>query len=296
MAYRIRRKDSKAQASLRRIAREQVQAAIRSIDATAIDHAEAIHDVRKRIKKIRGLLRLVRPGFDDYRAENAAFRGIASPLGPQRDAGVRLETFDDVAATTGNRSNDWATVRQALVRQRQAIAAAHDPEGLLHATRGALRDALVRIDTWRVAEDGFDAFETGLKSSYRRARKAMRAACKHGDDDAFHGWRKRNKDHSLHLRLLQPIWPGPMRATQVCAAGLGEVLGQHHDLAVLAAHVRAMADVPSDAADALETAIGSRQRTLATRAGALGAPLYADPARALVKSWRRRYIAWQSAD
>ena len=45
MAYRIRHKDSRAQASLRRIAREEVQAAARSLDTSALDTGDAIHGV-----------------------------------------------------------------------------------------------------------------------------------------------------------------------------------------------------------------------------------------------------------
>ncbi|MCD9006940.1 CHAD domain-containing protein [Luteimonas sp. XNQY3] len=294
MAYRIRRKDSKAQTSLRRIAREQVRAAIRGIDTTAGDTADAIHDVRKRIKKIRGLLRLVRPSFDGYRDENAAFRQIAALLGPQRDAAVLIDTFDRLvegASPTG--SGTFASVRRQLLQHARAIAEAHDPGALLRATRAALQDALPRIERWRLADDGFDAFETGLESSYRRARKAMRAASAHAEDEAFHDWRKRSKDHAFHLRLLQPVWPGPMRAIHACAAELGDALGLHHDLAVLAAYVHAISDVDTGAVAALETRIRLQQREPATRAGALGARLYATPPHALAKSWRRRHAAWQ---
>ncbi|MCD9096759.1 CHAD domain-containing protein [Luteimonas fraxinea] len=295
MAYRIRRKDSKAQASLRRITREQVQAAIRSLDTAALDTASAIHDVRKRLKKIRGLLRLVRPLFDVYRHENAAFQAIAAPLGPKRDADVLIETFDRVVAHAGPADADtFATVRQQLVQHGKAVETAHDPDALLRTARSALQEALLRIATWRLADDGFDAFDTGLKSSYRRARKAMRAAGETGDDEAFHDWRKRTKDHAFHLRLLQPVWPGPMRAIHVCAAELGDTLGLHHDLAVLSEYLHAMTDVDAGVVVAMETPIRTQQRALERRAHALGARLYAESPKALTDSWRRRYVAWHS--
>lgn len=294
MAYRIRRRDSSSQASLHRIAREQVQAAIRSIDTSAVDTGGAIHDVRKRIKKIRALLRLVRPSFGGYRYENATFRKIAAPLGPQRDAGVLIDIFDRVVEGAGpGESESFASVRRELLQHAKAIEEAHDPHALLRATHAALQHALPRIARWRLADDGFDAFETGLESSYRRARKAMRAACAHEEDEAFHDWRKRSKDHAFHLRLLQPIWPGPMRAIHACAAELGDALGLHHDLAVLATSVNAMSDVDTGAAAALEARIRLQQREHATRAGALGARLYAAPSHALAKSWRRCHAAWQ---
>lgn len=295
MAYCIRRKDSKAQASLRRIAREQVQAAIRSIDTAAVDPAGAIHDVRKRIKKIRGLLRLVRASFDGYRNENAAFRAIAAPLGPKRDADVLIDTFDRVVGTAGTADADaFAPVRQRLVQHGKAVETAQDPDALFRAARAALQDALLRIPAWRLADDGFGAFETGLESSYRRARKAMRAAVGNGEDEAFHDWRKRTKDHAFHLRLLQPLWPAPMRAVHACTSELGDTLGLHHDLAVLAGFLHSMPEMDATVIAALETRIHAQQRQFETRARALGARLYAESPAALAKTWRRRHTAWRS--
>jgi len=295
MAYRIRRKDSKAQATLRRIAREQVQAAIRAIDTASVDTASAIHDVRKRIKKIRGLLRLVRPSFDGYRDENAAYREISAPLGAKRDADVLIETFDRVIEHAGPAdAATFGSVRQQLVQHGKAVETAHDPDALLRTARSALQDALLRIPTWRLADEEFDAYEAGLKSSYRRARKAMRVAFDQCDDDAFHAWRKRTKDHAFHLRLLQPIWPGPMRAISTCATSLGDTLGLHHDLAVLAACVRRMTAIDSGTTAALQSRIASQQHPLENRARALGARLYAESPAALATTWRRRHAAWRS--
>ncbi|VXB32540.1 conserved hypothetical protein [Luteimonas sp. 9C] len=293
MAYRIRRKDSKAQIALRRIAREQVHAAIRSLDTNA-STADAIHDVRKRIKKIRSLLRLVGPSFDGYRDENVAFRAIAAPLGPQRDADVLIETFDSVLDPAGPGVPDSvAQVRQRLVQHGRTIGRAHDPTALRADARVGLEAALGRIATWRLAEDGFAAFAQGLEASYRRARKAMRAARETGKDDAFHTWRKRTKDHGFHLRLLQPVWPGPMRAIHVCAAQLGDTLGLHHDLAVLDTHLQCMRDVDEAVIAALRTRIAQAQRLSEARAHALGVRLYAESPAALARSWRRRHAAWR---
>lgn len=293
MSYRVAHDDPTPQAAVRRIARDEVEDALRCLD-DGRDTATAVHGVRKRCKKIRGLLRLVRPGFDGYRAENAAFRGIAARLGPLRDAEVLVDTFDRVVeASGGDVAGTLAPVRHQLCLHRAAVANADDPDARLRAARDALEAALPRTSGWQLADDGFDAFARGLRWSYRRGRKAMRAACAEGDDDAFHDWRKRCKDHTFHLRLLRPIWPGPMRAYCTCAAELGEVLGVHHDLAVLAERAGGMGTVDGSARAALAARVRARQRELAQRAHALGARLYAQTPSALAKSWRRRYEAWR---
>ncbi|WP_158238393.1 MULTISPECIES: CHAD domain-containing protein [Luteimonas] len=294
MPYRIRHRDSDPQAAVRRIAREQVEAALQGIDRHDADTAPVIHDVRKRCKKVRGLLRLVRPGLATYRLENAAFRNIAAPLGPLRDAGVRVDTFDALVAPLDARdAASLVPIRNRLRLERDTLAAAQVPDALLRDAREALQAALARIATWRLEDDGFDAFAGGLRTTYRRGRKAMRRARRTGDDEAFHDWRKRCKAHAFHLRLLRPLWPGPMRAQRACAEALGELLGEHHDLAVLASCVRAMRELPRDAVDTLLARIRERQHALARRADAIGARLYAESPSALAHTWRRRYKAWR---
>jgi CHAD domain-containing protein len=294
MSYRIRHKDATAQAAVRRIARDQVEGALRSIDERGPDPAGTIHDVRKRCKKIRGLLRLVRPVFDGYGAENAAFRDTAGSVGALRDAEVLVGAFDHVVeATGGDDAGRLTPIRQRLCDRRATINSETDADTLLMAAGQALEAAMARIEHWQLARGGFAAFEEGLVASYRRGRKAMRAACRGSDDEAFHTWRKRCKDHAFHLRLLAPIWSGPMRAQRACAESLGELLGLHHDLAALAGRAREMTSVEPEAIDELVTRIRTRQRELAREAGSIGARLYAERSSALGASWRRRYEAWR---
>lgn len=293
MAYRIRHKDPSAGAAVRRIARQQVEAALACIDGTTGDAGRAVHDVRKRCKKVRGLLRLVHPALDDDGAGNTAFRAIAAPLGPRRDADVLLETFDDLL--TGRSAREvagLAPVRAALELHRETIRARDDTDILLREARDALAATLPHIARWTLEDDGFAAYSQGLEARYRRGRRTMREACRSGDAEAFHRWRKCSKDLAFHLRLLGPIWPGPMRAQRTCADTLGDTLGRHHDLAVLATQAARMSDVPAQAIEALVARIETRQGALARAADALGARLYAEPPRALAKSWRRRYTAW----
>ena len=77
MAYRFSVTDRSVQAGVRRIACEQIDKAIAEIENTELPLDETIFQIRKRCKKIRGLLRLVRPSFDGYARENAIFRDAA---------------------------------------------------------------------------------------------------------------------------------------------------------------------------------------------------------------------------
>ena len=79
MAYRIQKSDKSLTTALRRISDEQLGRAIAANGRPPEEADEAIHDIRKRCKKLRGLFRLVRSGFDDYADET---RATGNPLLP----------------------------------------------------------------------------------------------------------------------------------------------------------------------------------------------------------------------
>ncbi|NJK27804.1 MAG: CHAD domain-containing protein [Coleofasciculaceae cyanobacterium SM2_3_26] len=68
---------------IKRVAQEELDRAIAQLSGqTEESHEEAIHDARKRLKKLRALLRLVRDrlGQDAYERENLCFRDAARKL------------------------------------------------------------------------------------------------------------------------------------------------------------------------------------------------------------------------
>ena len=83
-------------AGVQRIVREEIESAVGQLTGKGeSDLDEAIHEARKNIKKIRGVLRLVRPQLGEvYTQENIHFRDIGHLLSEFRDAGAILETFD----------------------------------------------------------------------------------------------------------------------------------------------------------------------------------------------------------
>lgn len=89
MSYRIRPgKDLTTEVV--RIAEIQYDRAIETLGDQPKGRYQAIHDARKRFKKLRGLFRLVREAAPDfYEAENARIRDMARTLSTVRDATAR---------------------------------------------------------------------------------------------------------------------------------------------------------------------------------------------------------------
>ena len=82
--------------AVRRITDEQVERAVSALEQVEDHDLEAtVHDCRKRAKKLRGLLRLVRPALGKaYGPANESFRDAGRELSAIRDAHATLATFD----------------------------------------------------------------------------------------------------------------------------------------------------------------------------------------------------------
>lgn len=284
MAYRFSPDDPSLQQALRRIADEELRAALAVLDDTRLP-PQAVHDVRKRAKKLRGLLRLLQGSFPDHARENAALRDAGRLLALQRDAEVRLATFGRLFPDT---PAALAPLRRLLVHDRDA------PPAPSHQTEAAeiLRAMHDRVRGWTLTGKDHRILAQGLARTRRRAAQAMEDAARSPGFDAIHDWRKRAKDFWYQTRLLAPIWPEAMVPLTKSAGDLTEALGLHHDIAVL------LARLPPDLLSAKAGALFNRraraaQHDIEARVFPEGARLFAGDPRAMAKLWCRWWLLWR---
>ncbi len=266
-------------ANVRRIAKEEIASALaRCDDPRAPD--DRVHDLRKRCKRLRGLIRLAHGALAPsgaYATGNATFRDAADTLGGLRDRQAMIVTCDKLLDRFADETppSAFAPIRRALGRKLAAMARA-DEAAPPAPFRTRMRAARRRIAGWPLEGDGFDAVAEGLARTYRRGRKAMKAAHANPSLEAFHEWRKRAKYHWYHLRLIEPVAPDILKKRRKRAKELEKLLGDHHDLAVLRAELvegspAALDDKPTAALVAL---IDRRAAELAAEALDLGRKVY----------------------
>jgi CHAD domain-containing protein len=301
MAYAFARTDSSVAAALRRIARSELDGALADLAGPGLPAPAAVHGTRKRLKKLRGLIRLVAPVFKAFATENAALRDAGQQLSGLRDAEVRIATFARLtAAEDALAPGDRAAFRATLEAAREAVAAGEDGSAAARATLAAIRD---RVVGWQVAANGFAALAPGLERTWTRARKAQAdaAAARARDGETgfaaepFHEWRKRVKAHWYQARLLAPIWPEMMAPHVAAADDLGESLGLHNDADVLVVFLAA-----TDAAQARPAAFAqvaalalAERRRIADAALVEGRRLFAGSGRALARRWGVWWSVWR---
>ncbi len=295
MPYAFTSSDDTVQQGLRRITRTQLTSALNGLDH-ADDLHLAIHDARKVCKKLRGLIRLVRPVFPDYAKENAALRDAARLVSGFRDSTAMIETYDRLDASPHHdHDRDVATaLREELEARRAAEEEDETVQDKLKAFRKALSDIRDRAEKWKLGKDGFAAFDDGLTDNLRRARKAMRTARKTRTVEDFHIWRKFVKYHWYHATLLHNVWPKKFEAHIEAAKDLGDLLGQHHDLSNF--HILLQdPDMPGAARHALYPPARDEMQRLEKEALDLGALLLAEKPKALSKRWQAWWALWRKA-
>ena len=298
-AYRLRAGETTDE-GVRRIAHGRVDAALDQLRREAkVDVANAVHGARKDLKKLRSLLRLVRAdlGKERYRAERSRYRDAARLLSGARDAEVKLTTLDRLRERYPDESPATDGLRGALEDERERTAAGRAADLAQRLEQAAEKIAAggAAIDSWELPSAEFELLRAGLERSYRRGRDSFRALGDDPADEAVHEWRKHVKDLWYHLRLLRPVWPAGMKGAIAAADELADLLGDHHDLAVLIEDVSARAS-GGPGGETLIALARRRQGELLEQALPLGERLYAEKPKRFASRMEAYWEAWHAGE
>lgn len=236
MAYRLKRKEPLLE-GICRIAREQIGVMVGELVETPDIH-EAVHLFRKHCKRMRALLRLVRPLLGEtFAFENAWYRDAARGFAACRDAEALLETLKKFEAREAGlaTNSEFQRIRHILEGQRDQALRQEDVDLSARLAKQVedLKHAQARIVDWRLTSSREADLRAGFVGSYRRGKAAFRAAKRERSNEAYHEWRKRVKDLGHQLHLLEGLWKPVIHVYRLEAEVLGELLGDDHDLAVL---------------------------------------------------------------
>ncbi|MEX0404753.1 CHAD domain-containing protein [Aquibium sp. LZ166] len=297
MAYQFKQGDKTVQQGVRRIARRELEKAVEAID-DAPDVSRIIHLLHKRCKKLRGLIRLVRPGFSGYAEENAAFREAARTLSDIRDADVMTKAYDTLMeANRGEVDRSaMAPVRRALTIRLKDARDADALAGRLDLFRQNMIAAQQRARDWLIEDKEFEALGPGLAKTFGRARNAMVEAREDRTPEKMHEWRKRVKYHGYHARLLEPAFREAMAAHGKATRRLGSLLGDHHDLAVFVDTLETFEVGDGERRKVLLRLARQRQSIIETEAFPLGERLFAEGADELAARWARWWSIWRGEE
>jgi CHAD domain-containing protein len=254
-----------------------------------------IHDIRKRLKHCRALLRLLRNslGNDAYRVENARLRDAARPLMPVRDAAVLVRALDDLCPRGRDGGISCSSIRGALRRESRERREQLNREALSSSAQlvsGVARRMRLLPPAQLTRADAAKA----VKRAYRTGRRAMTAAGQQRSRDGLHEWRKQVQYLANQLESLLPLMHKGLRKIYKTLNRLAGDLGDDHDLALL--HDKIIQHRKLDGAvdaevDALLQQLGRRRAKLQRKAYRRGKRLFAIGARRLETRVKHRLRA-----
>jgi CHAD domain-containing protein len=251
---------------VRRIARGQLDMSIERLEGDTDEGlGTAVHETRKSLKRLRATVRLARDELGDeaYRRQNVAFRDAGRRLGGARDSQVLLETLD---ALTDRHSGEaprrrFQRFKRTLVGQHGAAQRRLHEDAAVAEVLGELRRARARVGDWQLEREGLDALAPGFRRIYRRGRRAYRTARREPSTENLHELRKRAKYLWYAAQIVRSAGPKKMKRIARRAHELSNLIGEEHDLALLAQRANERRDrFPDETAAGELAALVERRR------------------------------------
>ncbi len=288
-------KDESVGSGFQRILVEQTTRLSEDLASADKNLEKAIHEVRKRCKRVRSVARLLRPHAKAlHRQANAAFRDMAQRLSPLRDAHVQLATFDELVTRTDNAE------RFGHLRNRVVESNHQDDQKLvaeqLASTAKEVQAAQERFRNAKIPnETAFELIRPGLLFTYKQGRRAMSEAYDQPQAAAFHEWRKRVKDLGYQVQLLRDVWPALLKRMRREVDKLGDLLGKEHDLAVLRdTLLKHEDDINQEDLHAFLSLLERRDWELQAEAETIGRRIYAEKPRDFLRRISVYFETWQA--
>lgn len=217
---------------LRRKALDLADDAAARLEQLRDDDPTTIHEVRRRFKELRAMVRLVGDVLPHGgRLQREWFRNAGRLFAPQRDAKAALECFDRLRERF---KEEWTPrqflkIRRALERHAPPVS---DPL-MVRQLRAEMAVERGRIAAWPVDTMQAHDLWRAITRAYRAARRDMRTALSEGTHEAFHAWRRSEKVVWYQAQFFEFLGMAQFEEQIKMLRKLSRVLGDHHDLVVI---------------------------------------------------------------
>ena len=216
-------------------ARSIIADARRALGDPELADPEAVHEVRKALKRWRALLRLLaRPLGDPADQMRVEARELMRSLSGARDAQSALDALNDLRKSDLPLSPTSAeTMRARLTEMRDAAEKTSFTKDMRAKLARYLDFATLSLERWPLKAIDFDTVADGLISTYRRSRQLVPDNWLGAEPEHLHDLRRRVVEHRHQMDLTEPLWPRLGKVWAEEAQRLRNQLGACQDLAML---------------------------------------------------------------
>jgi CHAD domain-containing protein len=293
--------DESLRKSLHRIVRKQLGNVLKELtEPHPGPRDEVVHDARKALKRVRAVLRLVRPvvGEKAFQRENTCFRDAARPLTEVRDARILVETLDKLIEYFKEHiaGQSFSDVRKSLqAHLREVRRRVLDEQNAFAVVAETIRRERDGVKGWMKVPNRWRSVGLGLRETYRRAKDSFKVAKADPTDEKLHEWRKQAKYLFYQLEILRPLWTERMDEMVHEVDQVGELLGDDHDLVVLRQMVKDGSEKLGDDGDreTLLALIDRRRDEVQQEVMLLGERFFQDKVRDFARRFSGYWKTWR---
>ncbi len=297
-------------ANLRRLSVGELEQSLEGFSDPGTPRDVAIHEMRKSAKRVRALLRMVRPALGKrvYRYENTLLRDTATLVSGVRDGIVMVEAVERIRARYGRllAPDVFEAVEDRLRSRHQRLSLrVLEDENVIGQVTSTLYKARSRYAAWpvdptdprsakQVLPHSWSALAEGVGATYARGRREMHLTIEQPSPEHFHAWRKRVKYLRYQMEILSPLWWEVVGGLASSLDTLGEMLGEEHDLSELTRLVTTIPDLAPDP-DERSLLVGlalNRRLELQRAAQMSGARIYAESGQQFTRRLGAYWQAW----
>src|SRR5215813_3285400 len=208
----------------------------RALTDPELSAPEAVHEVRKALKRWRALLRLLgQPLGDQADQMRSEARELMRGIADARDVQAALDAVSDLRkADLPFSPTSIDTIRARLTEMRDKAEAKSFTKTMRDRLSRYFDYATLSLERWPLKAIDFDIVTDGLTSTYRRARQLVPDSWPDSEAEHLHDLRRRVVEHRHQMDLIEPLWPRLGKVWAEEAQRLRNQLGSCQDLAVLA--------------------------------------------------------------
>lgn len=278
-----------------------VRRVIRALHDQSIDHTknlsnphEAVHELRKRFKEIRALLRLVRDniGEENYKEANIFYRDLGRYIADIRDAKAHLEMIDLLKQKYDSKlyKNAFQHTEKVFIEQLETIEAEMNLKRKLLSIKGSLKEKSNIFNSLPIEANSFEDIEKSLLRVYKRGYRGLANVKKEPSPNNLHEWRKRAKYMMYQLDVLKIIWPDMLHTMEGEFHKLSDILGNDHDLTNLLKKLERLS-YNEEELELIKALANNERLELEKKAINLGEKLYAENPDQFIGRIKKYYLA-----
>lgn len=251
---------------IQKIAKKHMEHIIALCDDKTLSQDKAIHQIRRRFKKLRALIHLLQNDLSKsfFKKQNRIFKECAHSFSASRDQKVLGDTYLEIIRKYTLDEQTYDAILQAIRSSKPSL----DADQSFLNIKERLQKNLKTLKHYKLRKNTKAHFLSCLKKTYQKTDKLRKTAIKKKSDFYFHEWRKWVNYYGFQLFLIDKK---EFQKKAEALKSLAHILGDIHDITVFKAFLHT-SDTPLN--KEFETFLDKEQALLKEEALKLGEEIF----------------------